>query len=306
VSTVQLLLQAGGWVPATGFACLLNAVRARSTEVVELLYAARAAATAAATATAGVISNSSSDKCCISGTFAGGFTLMHIAAVTRSLSCAEVLLRHGVPADLITDVRVVRATTQPGLSPLDLLVLTGPMMDLNLRCYPPVLEPAVFDKFALMLLSCGATITHTAMKGNEYSKFARALQQHSERQQQQVRSRARVAAVHAAACWQESDSCSSGGSSVVQVRLVHAVTQQRGAKLYTIDTKLLAQLYASAVTAAAATDSSTSTTAATIVAQALLLLLLLLTVVMQLALAAVLTLVAVVLVALLVQVVIVQ
>jgi hypothetical protein len=82
------------------------------------------------------------------------------------------------------------------------------------------------------------------------------MQQHTDRLQHLSSSRARVAAVHAAASWQQCDSSSAGASSsqgdssTVKVRLMHAVTQQRGSKLCTVDTKLLAQLHASAVAAA--------------------------------------------------------
>jgi hypothetical protein len=68
--------------------------------------------------------------------------------------------------------------------------------------------------------------------------------------------------VYAAASWHElGDNSSSSSSRIadfVQIQLVHTVTEQRGAKLYTAETKLSAQLYGSAVTAATATVGVTA------------------------------------------------
>eukprot|EP00953_Heterococcus_sp_UTEX-ZZ885_P012339 7073-Heterococcus_DN1.PRE.1 len=156
---------------------------------------------------------------------------MHAAAAARSLSCAEVLLRHSVDAAAMSS-------------------------DSSRSARVRELEPEEFDKFALLLLSCGATIKYSAMSDRYYGQLARAMQQHTDRLQHLSSSRARVAAVHAAASWQQCDSSSAsasssqGDSSTVKVRLMHAVTQERGSKLYTVDTKLLAQLHASAVAAA--------------------------------------------------------
>jgi hypothetical protein len=128
------------------------------------------------------------------------------------------------------------------------------------------LEPVDFDKFALMLLSCGATVKPKYCVRRLTEQFASVQQKHSQLQQHHISSRARVTAVHAAASWHElggnSTSSSSSSHSIadfLQIQLVHAVTQQRGAKLYTIDTRLLAQQYASVVAAAATAVSATAT-----------------------------------------------
>jgi hypothetical protein len=130
------------------------------------------------------------------------------------------------------------------------------------------LQPVDFVKFALMLLSCGATVKPKCVFRKLTEQFAIVQQKHSQLQQQQISSRARVAAVHVAASWHElggnsSSTFNSSSRSIVdfmQIQLVHAVTQQREAKLFTIDLKLLAQLYASAVPAAAATADATTAT----------------------------------------------
>eukprot|EP00953_Heterococcus_sp_UTEX-ZZ885_P005783 3582-Heterococcus_DN1.PRE.2 len=241
VQSVQLLLDAGGWLTCNGFKCPLGATRAGNAEVLELLLSA-ATATAATTASnsgsSGSSDSSSVQMCCIQATTAtSGLTLLHVAAAVRSLSCAKLPVRHGVHATALP----------PDLEATEL-------------------EPVDFDKFALMLLSCGATVKPKCCFCRPTEQFAVVQQKHSQRQQQQISSRARVAAVHAAASWYElGDNSSSSSSSIadfVQIQLVHTVTGQRGAKLYTVDIKLLAQLYASAVTAAAAATVA-ATTAAT-------------------------------------------
>jgi hypothetical protein len=122
------------------------------------------------------------------------------------------------------------------------------------------LQPVDFVKFALMLLSCGATVKPKCVFRKLTEQFAIVQQKHSQLQQQQISSRARVAAVHAAASWHKpgrnSSSTLSSSSDFVQIQLAHAVTQQREAKLFTIDLQLLAQLYASAVPAAAAATAA--------------------------------------------------
>jgi ankyrin repeat protein len=133
VLTVQLLLDAGGWLPEHGFNCMFNAARAG--DVLELLIAA--AADTADTA-AGAIAGDSSD-------------------------CSAV-------------ARYMRCTSTDG---------------------------------------CGYTLMQQCDSGSA------------------------------------SGSGSQDDSRIVKVRLIHAVTQQRGSKLYTVDTKLLAQLHASAVAATA-------------------------------------------------------
>jgi hypothetical protein len=204
--------------------------------------------------------------CCIQTTTAtSGLNLLHVAAVVRSFSCAELLVRHGVDATAVS-----KATSEErsnGLSPLDLLLY-------DLRCLhfdelqlpsdieAAELEPVAFDKFALMLLSCGATVKPKCVFRKLTEQFAIVQQKHSQRQQQQINSRARVAAVHVAASWCKLGDNSSSSSSIadfVQIQLVHAVTQQRGAKLYTNDAWLLSQLFASAVAAAATAEAATAT-----------------------------------------------
>jgi hypothetical protein len=264
--TVGLLLRRGGWVRECGFACLLNAIRSGSSErleVLQLLLAAAATAAGAAVTTAASAAGSSAsgDTYCVRGTANGGYTLMHAAAAARSLSCAQLLLRHG--ADAAVSDAVPDHDSTSGLSPLDLLVLPCPALSMRPRKPPAELEPAVFEQFALVLLSCGATIKHSAMSSDQYTQFAGALRKHSERQQQQLRAAARSAALHACASWRHSDSnalrsssssnSSDSGSTTVQVQLVHAVTKQAGARVYTVNTKLLQQLYSSTAAAAAAT-----------------------------------------------------
>jgi Ankyrin repeats (many copies) len=284
VMTVQLLIEAGGWVSECSFDCLSNAVRAGSSEVLQLLISAAGAATATAdtidadAATAGGSNSSSSNStssssnsssssssssisaalsCVQATTNVGGFTLMHAAAAARSLSCAEVLLRHGV--DAAASGQVYNLDGLISVSALDLLVSPCPYPQLQPRTHPLAeLEPAEFDKFALMLLSCGATIRHSSMSSDQYKRFAGALSKHNERQQQQARKRERLAALQAAACWKQSSSSSSSSSisDTVRVQLVHAVTKQTSSRVYTVETQLLTQLYANCVTAAA--DSTNS------------------------------------------------
>jgi Ankyrin repeats (3 copies) len=259
VATVKLLLEAGGWARECGFSCLCNAVRAGSSEVLELLFAAAAAAAAAA-GSSSADSTIAADPYCVQGTVGRGYTLMHAAAAVHSLSCAEVLLRHGADATAVSTDFAGGDPDMWGLSPLDLLVL--PCIDWKLLPddgVVPELEPAEFDKFALMLLSSGAAIKHSAMSADQYMRFAGGLRKHTERLQQQIRKRDRPAAVHATASWcysnsdnsSTSSSSSSGGNSV-RVQLVHAVTKQAGGRVYTLDTKLLEQLYSSAATATTA------------------------------------------------------
>eukprot|EP00953_Heterococcus_sp_UTEX-ZZ885_P013018 7441-Heterococcus_DN1.PRE.2 len=298
VTTVQLLIEAGGWVSECSFDCLSNAVRAGSSEVLQLLISAAGAASATAdtidadAATAGGSNSSSSNStsssssnsssnsssgsssstndnsssssssnsaavlCVQATTDVGGFTLMHAAAAARSLSCAEVLLRHGV--DAAASGQVYNLDGLVKVSALDLLVSPCPYPQLQPRTQPLAeLEPAEFDKFALMLLSCGATIRHSSMSSDQYKRFAGALSKHNERQQQQARKRERLAALQAAACWKQSSS-SSSSSGTVRVQLVHAVTKQTSSRVYTVETQLLAQLYANCVTAAADSTNSSS------------------------------------------------
>eukprot|EP00953_Heterococcus_sp_UTEX-ZZ885_P018630 10406-Heterococcus_DN1.PRE.1 len=242
---------------------LLGATRAGSAEVLELVLSA-ATATAATTASnsgsSGSSDSSSVQMCCIQASAAiNDLNLLHMAAAVRSLSCAELLVRHGVDATAVS--KATLGEQRIGLSPLDLLLCDPRWLHFNGLQLPQgieaaELEPVDFDKFALMLLSYGATVKPKCSFRRLTEQFAIVQQKHSQQQQQQISSRARVAD---AASWHElggnssssncSSSCSRSIADFVQIQLVHTVTQQRGAKLYTIDTRLLAQLYASAVTA---------------------------------------------------------
>jgi Ankyrin repeats (many copies) len=248
LNTVQLIVQAGGWHAQFAAECLARAIVKHKPEVLELLYEAEAA----------VIGDASTHDYCLPK----GLSLMHVAAAARSLSCAEALVRHGAAADaVITSDNSTASADITGLSPLDLLVLKGPTWSLlRTEPAPAQLTAAEFGRFALLLLSCGATIKHSAMSAQEYSCFAGAIQQHAARLQRQLRKKTAVAAVHSAACYDQY----AGGSSdappkIVKVQLVHTDTQQLGARVYTIDTELLAQLLS--VDAAAATATVTVTTA---------------------------------------------
>jgi hypothetical protein len=144
-------------------------------------------------------SNSSSihTSCVQRATVPGGFTLMHAAAAARSLSCAELLLRHGVNAAAAG--QYMDNSGMSSVSALDLLVLPSPNAQLLPRIQPAELEPAEFEQFALMLLSCGATIKHSAMSSDQYKRYAGALSKHTARQQQQARRKERIAVLQAAA-----------------------------------------------------------------------------------------------------------
>jgi hypothetical protein len=197
-------------------------------------------------------------SCVQRATVPGGFTLMHAAAAARSLSCAELLLRHGVNAAAAG--QYIDDSGMSSVSALDLLVLPSPNAQLLPRIQPAELESAEFEQFSLMLLSCGATIKHSAMSSDQYKRYAGALSKHTERQQQQARRRERIAVLQAAASWQR---CSSSSSDTVRVQLVHAVTKQTSSRVYTVDTQLLAQLYANvATTAADSTGGSSSSSCA--------------------------------------------
>jgi Ankyrin repeats (many copies) len=275
-TTVQLLVQAGGWQPHCALECLARAIVKHKVHVLDVLY--EAAATAATAAAAATTSTTESEvtAAAAAGSSAGssagsisrrdglprGFTLLHVAADARSLSCAEALVRHGAAAAAVVDTTAA-STSYGALSPLDMLVLQGPLCSI-LHTEPAAaqLTDAEFDRFALLLLNCGATIKHSAMSAEEHKRFAGAIQQHTTRLQQQSRRKARVAALHAAACYSQyassnsSDSSSDAPHKVVKVQLVHSDTQQLGARVYTIDTQLLAQLLS--VDAAAANGDSTS------------------------------------------------
>jgi ankyrin repeat protein len=264
--TVQLVLDAGGWLPAKRFDCLLMATRAGSSEAVEALCTATATGTAAGSGSA-VNSSSSSDTCYARGTVKGGCTLMHAAAAARSLRCAEVLLRHGVDAAAVSDT-VPGKDHISGLSALDLFVLDSPCSRILPHCTLPQWTPAEIEQFALLLLSCGATFKHTAMSAEQYLQLAGALSKHTNRQQQLLRKTVHLATLQATACWYECDGGSSSSSSsgnsrskTVRVQLLHAVTKQRSKRVYVVDTQLLAQLYsyiaADAVSASSSAPSDT-------------------------------------------------
>jgi hypothetical protein len=278
--TVQLLLNAGAWLPTKRFDCLLMATRAGSSEVVEALCTAAATAAAATTAATAVDVTDS----VAGGTVKGGCTLMHAAAAARSLRCAEVLLRHGVDAAAVTD-NVPGKEHVSGLSALDLLVMECPHRKIVphnslLQC-----TSAEFEQFALLLLSCGATVKYTAMTAEQHYMLARVLHKHTQRQQQQLRKTVGLAKLQAAAHWYEcnADSGSSSGSSssdrsssnTVRVQLVHAVTKQRSKRVYVVNTQLLSQLYsytaagALSTTASAPSVTNNSTAAAAIATEQL-------------------------------------
>jgi trimeric autotransporter adhesin len=272
--TVQLLLQAKAWLPQFGTDCVATAVAQGSADVTEELYTATtAAATTAAAAAAAVAAVNSGPVC---SCLPAGFTLMHVAAAARSLRCAEVLLRHGLDATAVTQAEqhtTVDAATGSGISALDLLVLKRPscgVLSTDDSAAPPELTPAEFDRFALLLLSCGATIKHSVMTAQQYNRYAGAVQQHTARLQQQARQKARVAAVHSAACRQtaSSSSSSSGSGKVVRVQLAHTGTQQLGATVYTVNTELMAQLLSVGANDAVSTTAASSATAATATAAA--------------------------------------
>jgi trimeric autotransporter adhesin len=283
-------VQAGGWQPQCALECLARAIVKHKVDVLDVLYAAAAtaAATAAAAATAvaavsavadesevtaaaavaavsAVADESEVTAAAAAGSSAGGssirdglpkgLTLLHVAAAARSLSCAEALVRHGAAAAAV-HTTTASTTSYGALSPLDMLVLQGPLCSI-LHTEPAAaqLTDAELDRFALLLLSCGATIKHSAMSAEEHKRFAGAIQQHNARLQQQSRRKARVAALHAAACCSQY-SRGDTPSKIVKVQLVHSDTQQLGARVYTVDTQLLAQLLS--VDAAAATGDSTS------------------------------------------------
>jgi hypothetical protein len=103
---------------------LLGATRAGSAEVLELVLSA-ATATAAATASNSGSSDSSDSSsvqmCCIQATTAtSGLNLLHVAAVVRSLSCAELLVRHGVHATAVSNA--TSGEQKSGLLALDVLL----------------------------------------------------------------------------------------------------------------------------------------------------------------------------------------
>jgi hypothetical protein len=81
----------------------------------------------------------------------------------------------------------------------------------------------------------GATVTLKCSFRRLTEQFATVQRKHSQLQQQQISSRTRIAAVHAAARWHElgvnSSSSSNSSSDFVQIQLAHAVTQQLGAEL---------------------------------------------------------------------------
>jgi hypothetical protein len=261
------------------------ATRAGRSDVVEVLCTAAdtaaAAATAAATAAAAAAAADADATGSVArGTVKGGCTLMHAAAASRSLRCAEVLLRHGVDAAAVTDT-VPGKDYMSGLSALDLLVVESPYR--KILPHVPVLQgsPAEFEQFALLLLSCGATIKYTAMSAEHHYMFARVLHKHTVRQQQQLRKTVQLATLQVAARWYECDdganSCSSGSSSsdrsnsnTVRVQLVHAVTKQRNKRVYMVNTQLLSQLYsytaAGALSTTASASSSTSSSSAAAIA----------------------------------------
>jgi hypothetical protein len=76
-----------------------------------------------------------------------------------------VLLRHGADASAVSTDFGIDNPDMWGLPPPDLLVL--PFIDWKLLPdggVVPELDPAEFDKFALVLLSSGAAIKHSAMR----------------------------------------------------------------------------------------------------------------------------------------------
>eukprot|EP00953_Heterococcus_sp_UTEX-ZZ885_P010503 6139-Heterococcus_DN1.PRE.1 len=122
VQSVQLLLDAGGWLTCNSFKCPLGATRAGNAEVLELLLSAATATAAATTASdSGSSDSSSGHMCCIQATTAtSDLNLLHVAAAVRSLSCAELLVRHGVDATAVS--KATSDEQRSRLSPLDLLL----------------------------------------------------------------------------------------------------------------------------------------------------------------------------------------
>jgi Ankyrin repeats (many copies) len=225
--TVQLLLQARAWLPQYGTECVATAVAHGSAEIAEELYAAAAASATSATAAAAAVAAVNSGPVC--DCLPEGFTLMHVAAAARSLSCAEMLLRHSVSTATVTQAEqhadapasAAGAANGPGISALDLLVLRRPscgVVSIAGMARQPELTPAQFERFALLLLSCGATIKHSVMSAQQYSRYADALQKHTARLQQQARQKARVAALHAATCRQSASSSTSNSNRVASPR----------------------------------------------------------------------------------------
>jgi hypothetical protein len=100
--------------------------------------------------------------CCIQATTAtSDLFWLHVAAAVRSLSCAELLVRHAVGPTAVS--KATLGKQRFGLSPLDLLLCDSRWLSFNDLQLPSdieaaELEPVHFDKFALILLSCGATI----------------------------------------------------------------------------------------------------------------------------------------------------
>jgi hypothetical protein len=143
---------------SNGFKCLLGATRAGNAEVLELLLTAAAATAAGSTVSDSGSSDSSSwQMCCIQATTAtSGLNLLHVAAAVRSLSCAELLVRHGVDATAVS--KATSDERSNGLSALDLLLydsrwLQFTDLQLPLKVEAAELEPVNLEKFALMLLT---------------------------------------------------------------------------------------------------------------------------------------------------------
>jgi ankyrin repeat protein len=89
VETVQLLLDAGGWLTSNGFKGPLAATRAGNAEVLELLLSATTAASDSGSSDSS--DSSCGQMCCMQATTAtSGLKLLHIAAAVRSLSCAKL------------------------------------------------------------------------------------------------------------------------------------------------------------------------------------------------------------------------
>jgi hypothetical protein len=181
---VQLLLHAGGWLTSNGFKCQAGATRAGNAEVLELLLCAATATAAATTASdSGSSGSSSGHMCCIQATTAtSDLNLLHVAAAVRSLSCAELLVRHGVDATAVS--KATSAEQRSRLSPLDLLLYDLSFLHFDELQLPPDveatnLEPGDFDKFALMLLSCGATVNPKCVFRKLTEQFAIAQQKHT-------------------------------------------------------------------------------------------------------------------------------
>jgi hypothetical protein len=221
-----------------------------------VLYEAEAAA---------AVGSASTHDCCLPK----GLSLMHVAAAARSLSCAEALVRHSAAADAVITTDNSHSTTSAsitsfdGLSPLDLLVLNGPACSLlHTEPAPAQLTTTEFDRFALLLLSCGANIKHSAMTAQEYCRYAGAIQQHAARLQRRLLKKTNVATVHSAACHNQfARGNRDAPPKIVKVQLVHTDSQHLGARVYSIDTELLAQLLSVDAATAAATVATASDTA---------------------------------------------